>query len=480
MATLNAAVAPTHRTREGAPAKHLNAEQELRRSVLSCLLWEDEYYESGKTVAKRITDLCDKVRAETVMELAIEARTVQHLRHVPLLLADALAKSTDKGRRKLVATLLPQIIQRPDELTEFLAIYWRSKKQPLASAVKRGLASAFGKFNAYSLAKYNRDGKVKLKDVLRLCHAKPKDAEQSTMFKMLLTDTLPTPDTWEVALSSGADKKTTWERLIAEEKLGGLAMLRNLRNMQEVGVSESSIRFGINHLKGEKVLPFRFLAAATFAPRYEPEIEQAMFRNTSTLPKLSGKTALLIDHSGSMLSPLSAKSDLSRFDAACGLAILLREVCESVEVVAFSAPVPDHEKSQRRGQRIVNGGQLLGTWGMYVPSNEGREIGVDRPAVASVPARRGFALRDALDTATPWWGTNTEDGKQFCDALGYDRLIVLTDEQSHQALSAPKGKGYVINIASNERGIGYGKWVHIDGWSEGVVRYIQSLENIPA
>ncbi|HME57776.1 MAG TPA: hypothetical protein VKF63_05515, partial [Terracidiphilus sp.] len=59
---------------------------------------------------------------------------------------------------------------------------------------------------------------------------------------------------------------------------------------------------------------------------------------------------------------------------------------------------------------------------------------------------------------------------------GWERLIVITDEQSHVQVPAPRGKGYVINVASNRNGVGYGKWTHIDGWSEAVVEYIAELE----
>jgi len=43
----------------------------------------------------------------------------------------------------------------------------------------------------------------------------------------------------------------------------------------------------------------------------------------------------------------------------------------------------------------------------------------------------------------------------------------------------PKGLGYVINVASFKNGIGYGKWMHIDGWSEAVIGYIRELEKMP-
>ena len=32
-------------THEGAPAREIPAEQQLRRSVLACMLWEDQFYE---------------------------------------------------------------------------------------------------------------------------------------------------------------------------------------------------------------------------------------------------------------------------------------------------------------------------------------------------------------------------------------------------------------------------------------------------
>ncbi len=45
--------------------------------------------------------------------------------------------------------------------------------------MKLGLARAFGKFDASQLAKYDRDEPVKLRDVMFLVHAKPKDEAQA-------------------------------------------------------------------------------------------------------------------------------------------------------------------------------------------------------------------------------------------------------------------------------------------------------------
>src|SRR5712675_2117628 len=186
-------------THEGAPAKHISAEQELRRSVLACMLWESQFYEDGVAIAGRIRELVPKVAAEKVAALAVEAREQMKLRHAPLLTVREMARH--KTHRALVAGTLARVIQRADELAEFVAIYWKDGRVPLSGQVKKGLAAAFPKFDEYQLAKYDRGGPVKLRDVLFLSHAKPRDAEQAGVWKKLVWGRLATPDTWEVALS---------------------------------------------------------------------------------------------------------------------------------------------------------------------------------------------------------------------------------------------------------------------------------------
>lgn len=143
----------TETTHEGAPAARMSPEQALRRSVLSCMLWEDEFFESGKTIAERILELSAQVKPEVLAALAVEARSVFHLRHAPLLLLKALVKH---GNGKMVADAICDTIQRADELAEFVAIYWQDGRKPLSNPMKKGLARAFLKFNEYHFQKYAR------------------------------------------------------------------------------------------------------------------------------------------------------------------------------------------------------------------------------------------------------------------------------------------------------------------------------------
>lgn len=450
MARTNVAVtAETIRTHEGAVAQRINADLQLRRLTLATMLFEDQFYVDGKTIADAIQEATKHVSTDTLSALAFECRTQQKLRHMPLFLTRELARRKD-ARPGLVADTLEAVIQRADELSEFLAMYWKDQpgRKTLSAQVKKGLARAFCKFSGFQLAKYNQDNAVKLRDVLFLCHAKPKDPEQAAVWKQLVEGTLRLPEgaTWETLQSAGEGKKTDeqkkekWEELLKENKMGALALLRNLRNMQQANVPDAMIRSALKEIKTERVLPFRFISAARYAPKLEPELEEAMFKCLASQEKIKGKTVLLVDVSGSMEAKISEKSEITRMDAACGVAMLLREVCDEAVIATFSH------------------------------------------AAVMVPTRRGFALRDAIVNSQPHGGTYTAGAVQALNQSerGYDRMIVITDEQAHDGAGTPDplAKGYFINVASYQNGIGYGKWTHIDGWSEAVIDFIREFEKL--
>lgn len=439
-------------THGGSRAKKLSAEQELRRTVMSCLLWEDTYYESGEKITDRIKGLVARCDPEEVRNIAIEARTQMNLRHIPLLVVSEMSKN-DKTKH-LVAETLEKVVCRPDEMTEFLHMCFdgndrKRTRSAIPAQAKKGLARAFTKFDAYQLAKWNRDDPIKLRDVMFLTHPTPKDNEQAATWEKLVNGTLPAPDTWEVALSAGADKGETFTRLLTQGKLGYLATLKNLRNMVHSGVDKNLIQKTlVEHRGRSKVLPIRFISAAEHAPELKSVIEQGMLSALRAREKLPGKTVIVVDVSGSMWSKLSKQSTRSRKDAAFTMAMMTCEVCEEVK--------------------------------LYVTGNY--TVGVN-----GTP--HGFAVFDAMKNAGRAAGGNGIFLVKTMDALhnaegNADRVIVITDEQDvaggrPEQADAFGRRNYIMNVASYEHGIAYtDKWVHVHGFSDKVIDYITEYEKV--
>lgn len=423
-----------NRTHNGLRVKPVSDEDKLVRMTMAHMLWEKSFYVDGQDAAKTLVDLTQKVDPAFVAVVAKQARDQFKLRHVPLLLMRGLAK-----RGALKANDLTDVIQRPDETAEFLKLYWGDKKTPISNQVKKGLGNALLKFNEYQLAKWDKNSaEISLRDVMFLTHPKPKDGAQADMFKRLANQELATADTWETELSGGADKAETFERLMAEGKLGALAFLRNLRNMIQAGVSEVNIRVYAQKVKLDRVLPFRFIAAARIVPQLADMLEQMMFKSLETHDKLKGKTVLLVDCSGSMFgAKVTAKSDLDRFDAAAALAVLCREICEEVEIFGFATST----------------------------------VRVDNKL-------RGFALVEAIRRSTSG-GTDFRQAVAHVNQTvrNFDRCILFTDEQSSTGPgSVNSSKNYVLNVASYENGINHYDWLTISGFSEAVLDYILVCE----
>jgi len=434
------------RTHEGAIARRLTPLQTLRRSVLACLLFEDSFYESGESIAERIARLTLEVAPEEAAALAVEARGPYNLRHAPLWMLASMARS--KGHRGPLGKTIPQVVRRADELSELLAMYWKGqeyvaedgtiKNAPVPAQLKKGLAAAFHKFDEYALAKYDRANAVRLRDVLFLCHAKPRDEEEIALWERLIAGTLKTPDTWEVALSGGEDKAETFTRLMMEEKLGAMAFIRNLRNMEEAGVDADLIRAYGEKVKVDRVLPFRFIAAERHAPRYSGMLEEMLFRSIAGREKLPGNTAIMVDVSGSMTAQIAGRSEMTRIDVAAALAMIAREMCSGeVRIWAFGTKY------------------------------------------AELPDRHGFAIRDSLHRVSVGNGTNMGACKVAIDAaFKYDRIIGISDTQSADYVTAPEGTGYMLNVAAYQNGVGYGPWNQIDGFSAATLGWILEYESL--
>lgn len=437
----------------GPYAARQDAETLLRRSVMANLLWENQFYENGQSVADNIKALIPQVDPQVVFDIAVEARTKQKLRHVPLFIArEMVGLDSHKG---LVGHLLPQIILRADELAEFVALYWKGGKCPLSKQVKIGLAQAFNRFDAYQFAKYNRKSQVKLKDVMFLVHPRPPQGKEE-LYRQIANGTLPAPDTWEVGLSTGQDKKGVWARLISEKKLGALAFVRNLRNMEDVGVSQAIIKQGFETINARWLLPINYLAAAKAVPRYERELEILMLHGLDQAPKLPGHTIFVVDVSGSMDSKISKHSQFGRMEIAAAMSILAAEMCSSLSIYATAGS----DTARTHSTKLI-------------------------------PPRRGFGLSDAIMQSSHQLGGGGIFTRQCLEYIAEqekgagqpDRIIIFSDSQDcdypYLRVPAPFGKyNYIVDVSAHSRGINYdGLWTaEVSGWSEHFLAYIAAIE----
>lgn len=415
-------------TFEGGKASHINAFEELSRATMSCLLWEDNFYESGVSIADRITELtktCIKAGLyDKVIELLKKVKFDMRLRHCPLWMIVAIYRAGQTVSKDVIASILT----RPDDMGELISLYrLENPKAPIPNAFKKGISIALQKFDDYQLAKWNKDANYKLVDIVNLCH--PKVTES---IDKLVKGILPTPKTWEVLLSAAGSnkdkKKEAWLDLIDTNKLPDMALLKNIRAMSEAGIEKETIVSRIKNIKNGKLLPIDYIRAAQTNPFMENELEQK-FLDSFSKTKMSGKTAILVDVSGSM--------DGDRLKYALTMAMIGREMFENVDIYSFS--------------------------------NE----------VINIPNRRGFALAEAINKSQRHSGTYMWKAiRQVDSANTYERLIVITDEQSMDSNSGYQFKNsYIINVAPYNRGVGYENGIkHINGFSDKIFDYIQEIE----
>lgn len=421
-------------THEGGRASKISKIKELERTVMSCLLWEDEFYENGVSIANRIQDLINECHEYEVIELIKKVKFDMRIRHCPLWMIVCLIKKGSVGLGDLIAS----VCQRPDDMGELVSLYYKvnDSKAPLPNSIKKGIAKAFTKFDEYQLAKYNRNVTYKLVDLANLCHPKSTEA-----LKKLINGTLSTPETWEVGLSKAGQDKTSkadvWNSLIASKKLPDMAFLKNIRGILESGVSRETVTSRIASINQKKLLPIDFIRAGQMNPSVENEVEQKLL-NFYESPSLKGRTAILVDVSGSMYGNGWVQDTKGRDSYANALAMIGREACENVDIYSFS--------------------------------NE----------VKIVPNRRGFALSSAINDSQDHRGTYMWKALSEVNSKGYDRIIVITDEQTQDNCQATKlnGNVYIVNVATYQRGVGYDKNItHINGTSDRIFNYIEAIEN---
>lgn len=351
---------------ESGLAYEMSDKLKLYSMVSSWLVGEPKFYkevdEKNNVVSENqdhiIIELIQKIaqhEPEFVLKLASYCKNKLYLRTAPLVLLSEVAIS-DKGKSKsYVRQYTPAIIKRADELATIIAylqsrighIGSQAKTGSMPSSLKKGIADAFGKFNEYSLAKYNNLRRsVKLKDVIKLTHPKPKDEEQSALWNRLIKNELKTPSTWETIISSKGSNKESWTEAV--KVMPYMATLRNLRNLIQNKVELSTVVEKLtnpNEIKKSKQFPFRFFSAYREIEKLPSDynvttildsIEEALETSTANIPTLKGDTFISADNSGSMQSPLSERSSVTYNDVANLMMAISSRICDRVICSVFA------------------------------------------------------------------------------------------------------------------------------------------------
>jgi hypothetical protein len=317
---------------EGGKNYKKNPVEDLMNFMLSSYL-EDRFYESAQTQQERFLSLLDEVEnklsCEWIAKLSFFARNEVGLRSIAELTAAWLNDKKFDNKR----AYFRNFFHRPDDVGEvFAAIDMLSGKR--SHALIRGAGDYLSSLKEYQLGKYKMNRKDwSMVDLINVTHA------HSAAIDKLKSDTLETPETWETKISaskSEEEKADSWRELVEKDKLGYLALIRNLRNILNSNVDIEWVKTYLipkitdeNRIKKSLVFPYQIYCAWKNKDVNNYDLNSAMeiaFRlSCGNMPKLEGKNLVVLDVSGSMESRMSAKSNLTikEVGAVYGAALLV-------------------------------------------------------------------------------------------------------------------------------------------------------------
>lgn len=299
-------------------------------SLLLTSFVQDQFYRSSGQTMEEVGILIDKIDDKKFpAKVAIYARDKFNMRSITHVTAAEIAKRV-KGEN-WTKNFYEKVVQRPDDILEILSYYISKYNKPIPNSLKKGLGLSFKQFNEYHLSKYKKNNSsLSLVDAVNLIHPPHTNA-----IGKLIRGELKVADTWETKLTQVGQiakteekkeelKKDAWEELILQNKLGYLALIRNLRNILNLEQNDKIIPAVIEQLVSEenikksKLLPFRFLTALNELENYYDTLNgkkvlkalnQALDISLNNVPRMDGETLVALDTSGSMIGkPLTIGS----------------------------------------------------------------------------------------------------------------------------------------------------------------------------
>jgi len=445
---------PTGTTHEGGEGYARDPRSELFLLGAMNFVAEDTFYESAAERDTRFLHLIEMVYQldpEWLLGFLFWLRTSAHMRTAPVLAAAKVAQLARNGSAPArepneigyVRDLLRSVLLRADEPGEFVAWWLANVGRTFPGGVQRGVADAVTRlYNEYSFAKYDKPrSAVRFGDVIDLIHPTPKAPWQSRLFEVALAvrhnreridltgldmlearqEIMAIPEgqrrafldrddavdllnkaglTWEAVSGwvQGSLDARFWQSLVPT--MGLFALVRNLRNMDVAGVDAATVELVRSRLRDEaqvrasRMLPMRFYTAyrEVGSDRWSEALATALGHTLVNVPALPGRTLVLVDRSGSMQEAFSRRGSVTRGEVSALFGAVLALAAENADLV---------------------------------------EYGTDsRP----IPFRKGDSLPRTVAKFTWRGGTNTHTAVRQ-NFRNHDRVVLLTDEQSHDSYS---------------------------------------------
>jgi len=386
------------RTHEGATAYARDVKGELFLLAVTNMVGEDTFYEAADERDERFRNLLHAAVAEDadwVARFVPWLRNTANMRSASVVSAVEYVRAGGPFGRAVVNSALARADEPAEALAYFMSRYGRAMPQPL----KRGVADAVRRlYGERSALKYDgRSRAWRMADVIELTHAKPGTEAQSALFRWLLDrrrdrddiavaeslpmlranatlQAMPADErralvemaavessvadrlkaagmTWE-ALSgwlNGPMDALAWQAVIPS--MGYMALLRNLRNFDEVGVADdvaATIAAKLadpGEVARSRQFPYRFVSAFEHAPslRWGYALDKALEAATANVPAFPGRTLVLVDTSASMAGrAFSRRSTMTPVKAAAVFGVVMAKRGNAVDLHGFANGVFRH------------------------------------------------------------------------------------------------------------------------------------------
>lgn len=451
-------------TNEGGVGYERDAKSELFLLAVANMVGETSFYEAA---AERDSRFVELIHAVTADDPLWTARFIPYLRNTMQMRSASIVAAVEYGKAyrgdpEAPGLSRPQVVAsalaRADEPAEMLAYFQSRYGRSFPTWLKRGINLKLGAlYSERAALKYDGQERVwRFGDVIALTHPEPETDRRRALYRFLLearyergaqayewlrrepaaAELLPMLASWDElnripvqerrAVLDRPDAERvlaaaglTWERLsgwlqgplharawaVMIPSMGYMALLRNLRNFEDAGVSKQVLARVLEKLtdpsevRASRQFPLRFFSAYTNlrSEYFAYALESALELSVQNIPHFSGRTLIMVDCSGSMNSRLSGKSDLLRWEAAALFGLAMAKRCEQVDLYAYS--------------------------------NDVRHFDPAGPLLRTLPSL--FQWKGAGQ------GTQTWQSVAQCFS-GQERVVILTDEQAHPANADPE------------------------------------------